>query len=59
MIVDDLDIVSVGVSPAETDAPLVVDSNAMLADAVACELLKAVSGRNTEIEKTGGSVQNE
>jgi hypothetical protein len=35
MVVDDLDIVRVAVDPAEADAPLVVDANAVLAGPVA------------------------
>src|SRR5262249_1785526 len=44
MIVDDLDIVGVAVTPAEADAPLVVDSDAVLPFAIPGEPLQPITG---------------
>jgi hypothetical protein len=41
-IVDDLDVVRVGSEPAEVDAPLIVDSDAVLASPVPGEFFKAI-----------------
>jgi len=51
VIVDDLDLVSVTILPAEADTPLIVDPNAVLAGAPAFELLEPIAGRNAEILK--------
>jgi integrase len=40
MIIDDLDIVHVAILPSEADAPLLVDTDAVLARAVALECLQ-------------------
>jgi len=49
MIIHDLDVVSVALSPHETDPPLIVDSNAMLTLTVAVKLLQAVAGRDAQV----------
>ena len=48
-MVDDLDLVGIASDPAEADAPLVVDANAVLAVPIAFELLEAISGWGPEI----------
>ena len=57
MIVDDLDIVRVGSDPAEADAPLIVDSDAVLASPVPGEFLKAVCGRNAQVAEAGRGIE--
>jgi hypothetical protein len=42
VIIDDLDVVSVTVRETETDSPLVIDADAVLAGAFAEELLEVV-----------------
>jgi hypothetical protein len=55
MVVNDLDLIRCAILPAETDAPLVIDPNAMLAHAVADELLESVARRDAQIlERLGG-----
>jgi hypothetical protein len=44
MVVDDLDIVGVAITPAEADAPLVVNSDAVLPFALPGELLQPITG---------------
>jgi len=43
MVVDDLDIFGVRAGPSETDAPLRVDSNAVLASTVAFQSFEPVA----------------
>ena len=59
MIVDDLDVVCVGSEPSETDAPLIVDSDAVLASPVSGEFLKAIRGRNAEVEEAGRGIKHD
>ena len=59
MIVDDLDVVRVGSEPAEADAPLIVDSDAVLASPVSGELLKAIRGRDAEVEEAGRGIKHD
>jgi len=49
MIVNNFNLVSIVFLPAEADAPLVIDSDRMLADAVAFESLQPVSWRDSKI----------
>ena len=49
MVVDDLDIPGFVVAPCKTDAPLVVDTNAMLSLSIALQRLQAIAGRYTQI----------
>lgn len=49
MIIHYLDVMGIAVTPRETDAPLVVDPNAVHPGAVAPQQLKSVSGRPAEV----------
>ena len=49
MIVRHFDIMGVAFLPAEADAPLVIDVNAMLAKAIAGQSSQPISGRNPQI----------
>ena len=51
MIVHYFDIVCVVFSPDETDPPLVIDPNAVLAFTVPSERLETISRRNSKIRK--------
>ena len=59
MIVDDLYVVSVSFSPHKTNAPLVIDADAVLPFAVSCQCMKPVSARDTQIHQTFGRVQHQ
>ena len=52
MVVDDLDVVGIASGPSETDTPLVVDANAVLAVTIAFKLLEAISRWESEILQT-------
>jgi hypothetical protein len=51
MVVDDFHGIRISILPLETDAPLIVDANAVLAGTVAFQLLEAIAGWNAEILK--------
>lgn len=57
MIVNDLDVVGVVLSPPETHAPLIVDPNAMPASPIAVQPLQSVAWRDAEIVEALGGVQ--
>jgi len=59
VVVDDLDIVRISSEPAEADAPLIVDSDAVLANPVPGEFLKAVRGRDTQVDEAGRGIQHD
>ena len=48
MIVDDLDILRT-IAPAKTNAPLVMDANAMLPVSIASQCFKPVTRRNAQV----------
>ena len=56
VIVGDFNIVGVSVLELETDTPLVVYRNGMLAGAFPSQRMKSVAGRHLEIVQTGGKV---
>ena len=49
MVIHDLDVLCVPIAPYEAEPPLVIDSNAVLAFAVALQGLQSVRGREAEI----------
>lgn len=57
VVIDDFNLVRAIVFPAETDAPLVVDSDGVLAFAVSFESLQTVAGRDGEVFEIGDSVE--
>jgi len=59
MIVNDLDLVRITISPPKADPPLVVDPNAMLSRAIAFELLEPVPWRHAEIVEHLGGVHGD
>ena len=55
MVVDDFDVVRIGVFPSEADASLIVDTDTVLARAIPFQLLKAVPRRHPRVvERLGG-----
>jgi hypothetical protein len=58
VVINNLDLKGVAVAPPKTDPPLVVDTNAMLAGAIAFELLQAVTGRDAEVFELLGGVHD-
>lgn len=51
MVINDLDVISFVIAPLETNPPLVVDADAILARSIAFEFLKAISWGSEQILK--------
>ena len=56
VVIHDLDVFGTRRCPAEADAELIVDADAVLARALAPECLKAVAGRNPEVFQAAGDL---
>ena len=56
MIVDDLDVVGIAVTPTKANPPLVVDPDAVLSFAVASQGLQSIAGRCLQIAETARAV---
>jgi hypothetical protein len=56
VVVNDLNFVRVSVSPYEADAPLIIDSNAVLAMAIAAQAFEPVSSRSGQIAELRGEM---
>jgi hypothetical protein len=55
MVGNDLDLVRIAVLPAKADPPLIVETNTVLPDPIALELLEPVARRDTKVlEGLGG-----
>jgi hypothetical protein len=52
VVICDLDIFRARFRPSKADAPSIIDTNAVLADTVALEGLKAITGRYPQIIQT-------
>jgi hypothetical protein len=57
MIISDLNIFCACFRPPKADAPLIVDTNAILADPVTFEGLKAIAGRYPQIIQPSGNIE--
>jgi len=52
MVSNDFHIFSTGISPAETDAPLIVDADAVLARTITFKRFETIAGWNLQIFKS-------
>src|ERR1019366_9286072 len=59
MVIHNLSLVRVIALPPKANAPLVIDSNAVLASPASFEGLKLVAGRHRHLPQFGGRVQGE
>ena len=57
MVVNDFNPIGRAVSPSKTNAPLIVDSNAALAGAVAFEHFKPVARRHPQVSELRGNMK--
>lgn len=57
MVIHDLHVFRACFAPMKTDAPLIVDPNAVLAAAFAFERFKTIAGRHTLIIQTSGDFE--
>jgi hypothetical protein len=58
MVVGDFDFMGISIPPNETDSPLVVDANAVLAGAAASQGFEPISGQGCEVLQRAGGVQH-
>jgi hypothetical protein len=58
VIVDDLHVVGVAVSPAKADPPSIIDANAVLPCSISSQALQPVAGRYAKILEARGGVQD-
>ncbi len=56
VVIDDFDFMGSIRFPAETDAPLVIDADGVLAFPVALERFEAITGRDGEVVEFGDGV---
>ena len=56
MVVNKLDLVRIAVPPAETNAPLIIDANTVLARSLPFEFLQAIAGRDAQVLELLGGV---
>jgi hypothetical protein len=59
VIVDNFDLVCIAIAPSKTDAPLVIDSDAVLASAVASQFLQAIPRRRQQVLERIGRVHKD
>ena len=59
MVVDDLNVMGVASDPAEADPPLVVDTDAVLAETIRGELLQTIRWRHSEVSKTCRGIEHQ
>ncbi len=59
MVVDDFHVVGIAIPPHEADAILIIDSDTVLALALAVQSLQPVSGRHTQIIQRHRGMQQE
>ncbi len=59
MIIDNLYVGGVAFCPTKTDAPLVVDANAVLPLTITLQRLQAIAGRNSQIIEYSGAMEIE
>ena len=58
MIIDDFNIIRIASSPSKANAPALVDTDAVLSMPITDELLKMVSGWNTQIIQHSGNIED-
>ena len=56
MIVENLDVPGVAITPDETEPPFLVDANAMLAKPIATKSFQPVAGRDPQIVEAASRV---
>ena len=57
MVIYNLDVVGISITPHEADAPLIVDANAVLSLSVALERFQMITRRGREVAQFCGNIQ--
>lgn len=58
MVVDDGDLGDIALLPAEADAPLIVDADAVLTTPIAFQRFQPIGRRDTQILETGSGIEH-
>ena len=58
MVVSDLYVVRVSITPGETDPPLLIDPDAPLARTVSKQLFETIGGRNAEVVQSRRGIEH-
>ena len=58
VVVDNLDVVGVPISPCKADTPAVIDSNAILSCSIPCQLFQTIGRRKLQIIEDIGIVEH-
>ena len=56
MVVDNLNLIRIPVSPPKANAPLIVDANTVLTGAISFQLFKSIARRDSQVVKLLGGV---
>jgi hypothetical protein len=59
MVINYLDLVGVAVAPLKADSPLIVDADAVLASAVACQFFQPIAWGDTKIIQYLGCIHQQ
>jgi hypothetical protein len=59
VVVNDLNLLGIPFAPSKADAPLTIDTNAVLSGALAGQLLDSIARRAAKIVQGFGGVQNQ
>jgi hypothetical protein len=60
MIINEFDLKRIAVGPTKADAPLIINTNAVLSGPIAAQLFEAIAGWHTQIvQRLGGINRNE
>jgi len=59
MIVGNLDVPNVAIAPHEADAPLVIDTDAVLAPTIAVQSLQSIAWRDTKVVELRGGIDGQ
>src|SRR5437867_3921488 len=57
MIIGNLNVIRVGLTPAETDAVLIVDTNTILSATITFQRLKVIPGKHGQITELSRGIQ--
>ena len=57
MVIDDLDVKGMTITPLETDSPLLVDSNAVLALSITLQSLELIRAWNRKVSQVSSRIQ--
>ena len=57
MVIDNFDVVGIGINPTKADSPLVIDPNTVRASPIATQRLKPIARNSPQIRERNGGAQ--